>query len=213
MQSHYCLTKLKQSVVTILPFLVSLVIFVNFTFSPTVNAEIPISMDGMMYKLATEQNDAAAQYFIGRNYLVGKSVPVNKSEAAKWFTKAAEQNYAKAEYELGMLYLRGEGVTQNYQAAFKLMTSAAKRNLADAQFVLGKMHLKEISGLSKPDEAVKWLEKAAIRNHTPAMYTLGKLFYEGKVVSVNKKQGKELIKDAAELGDPDAINYLKSIKS
>ena len=73
----------------------------------------PISMDGMMMKLAVENNDASAQYFIGRNYLIGKSVHVNKAEAAKWFLKAAKQDHKKAQYELARLYLTGDGVEKN----------------------------------------------------------------------------------------------------
>ena len=182
-------------------------------FSQTSFAEIPISMDGMMYKLATEQNDAAAQYFIGRNYLLGKTVKIDKREAAKWFAKAAEQEYPKAQFELGKLYLQGDGVKQNFPVAFKLVSSAANKNIIDAQYTLATMHLKNINGFSKPNEAIKWLEKAISGNYTPALYTLGKLFYEGTVVSSDKKHGKELLEEAAEMGDPDAIDYLKSIHS
>lgn len=175
-------------------------------------SDSPISMDGMMMKLAVENNDAAAQYFIGRNYLVGKTVHVNKEEAAKWFLKAAKQGHEKAQYELARLHLTGDGVEQNTIYAFDLMMSAAKQNHIGAQYELGKMYLEGLSGSTNTDKAVKWLNKAVESNHTPAMYTLGKIFYEGKIVDRKRTTGLRLLKDANDQGSREARKYLSALQ-
>lgn len=177
-----------------------------------VYADSPISMDGMMMKLAVENNDAAAQYFIGRNYLVGKSVNIDKQEAAKWFLKAARQDHEKAQYELALLYLEGDGVEKNTIFAFDLMMNAAKQNHADAQYHLGKMYLEGLSGSTNTDKAVEWLNKAVESNHTPAMFTLGKLYYEGKMVDRKRNTGLRLLKDANDQGSREARQYLSALQ-
>ena len=194
------------------PSSLATVIAVCLLASFPVYSDSPISMDGMMMKLAVENNDAAAQYFIGRNYLVGKSVHVNKEEAAKWFLKAAKQDYEKAQYELARLYLEGDGVEKNTIFAFDLMMSAAKQNHIDAQYELGKMYLEGLSGSSNTVKAVEWLNKAAENNHTPAMYTLGKIYYEGKIVDRKPNTGLRLLKDANEQGSREARKYLSALQ-
>jgi len=177
-----------------------------------VYSDIPISMDGMMMKLAVENNDAAAQYFIGRNYLLGKSVSVDKSEAAKWFLKAAKQDHEKAQFELARLYLTGDGVKKNTIFAFDLMMSAAKKNHTGAQYELGKMYLEGYTGSANSEKAVEWLNKAVENNYTPAMYTLGKLYYEGKVVDRQRTTGLKLLRDANDQGSREARKYLSALQ-
>ena len=191
---------------------VAAIIAICFLAASPVYSDTPISMDGMMMKLAVENNDAAAQYFIGRNYLLGKSVQINKSEAAKWFKKAAKQDHEKAQYELARLYLTGDGVEKNTIFAFDLMMSAAKKNHIGAQYELGKMYLQGFSGSTNTDKAVEWLNKAVENNYTPAMYTLGKLYYEGKIIDRKRSTGLQLLKDANDQGSREARKYLSSLQ-
>jgi len=191
--------------------LAAIVLAMLFSAASSICYSSSISMDGMMMKLATENNDASAQYFIGRNYLIGQSVNVDKVEAAKWFTKAARQNHEKAQYELARLYLEGDGVDRNTIFAFDLMLSAAKQNHPAAQYEVAKMYLDGITGLSDAGKAVEWLNKAAERNHTPAMYTLGKIYYEGKLVDANRDTGLKLLRDANDQGSKEAKKYLSAL--
>jgi|GEM_PF-1306198 TPR repeat protein len=47
-----------------------------------------------------ENGNASAQYFQGREYLLGKSVKADEVEAAVWFSLAAKQNHQDALKEL-----------------------------------------------------------------------------------------------------------------
>ena len=50
-------------------------------------------------------------------YSVGRGMPQDKAEAARWYRLAANQGYGSAQTNLGVLYAMGEGVLQdNVQA-------------------------------------------------------------------------------------------------
>jgi TPR repeat protein len=60
-----------------------------------------------------EQGDAFAQDNLGLMYRMGKGVPQDDAEAAKWYRLAAEQGNAKAQRNLGGMFRNGEGVIQD----------------------------------------------------------------------------------------------------
>ena len=72
-----------------------------------------------LYRKASEQNLAEAQFTLGVCYHKGDGVAKDLVEAAKWFRRAAEQNIARAQYELGFCYTMGEGVAKDYVEAYK----------------------------------------------------------------------------------------------
>ncbi len=79
------------------------------------------------FKPLAERGDARAQATLGVMYHLGRGVPQNHAEAAKWSRKAAEQGYAGAQFNLGNMYLFGEGVPQDYVQAYTWYTLAASR--------------------------------------------------------------------------------------
>ena len=52
-----------------------------------------------------ESGDAVAQWSLGRCYMDGRSLKVNKKESFGWYMKSAEQGNAEAQYELHRYYL------------------------------------------------------------------------------------------------------------
>ena len=50
---------------------------------------------------------STSQELIGDMYRFGEGVPVNATEAVKWYRRAAEQGAALAQYNLGLKYQRG----------------------------------------------------------------------------------------------------------
>jgi len=65
------------------------------------------------FRLAAEQGDADAQFFLGVMYATGEGVPENDAEAVKWYRLAAEQGDARAQFNLGVMYDNGKGVPEN----------------------------------------------------------------------------------------------------
>ena len=58
------------------------------------------------YRLAAEQDYAAAEGSLGLMYYQGRGVPQDDAEAVNWFRKAAEQGHAPAQRTLGFMYAR-----------------------------------------------------------------------------------------------------------
>lgn len=71
------------------------------------------------------QGNADAQNSLGRMYALGKGVPVNDTEAVRWYRLAAEQGARDAQSNLGLMYATGEGVPTNYIFAYMWLNLAA----------------------------------------------------------------------------------------
>ena len=107
------------------------------------------------YRLAAEQGDAKAQYYLGMMYGDGRGVPRDEKKAIKWLLKAAEQRSVGAQRLLGAIFYYGWGV-QDYTEAAKWYKKAAEQGDRDAQNILGAMYERG-KGIPKDFvEAYKW---------------------------------------------------------
>jgi len=170
------------------------------------------SIDYTIFRLASEKNDASAQYLVGRNYLNGKSVSKNVEKALLWFERAAKQGHAKAQYQLGKMYLYGEDVKQDLNQAYYYLVQAAGSHDLDAQFELANYYLQGNPGIEQYTNAITWLRRAVKRDHVRAHYILGKLVYEGKGTPANPTEAVALLSTASENGLLEASRYLAKIK-
>ncbi len=112
-----------------------------------------------------EQGDAGAQFNLGLLYDMGRGVPQNYAEAAKWYWLAADGGYDKAQFNLALMYNNGTGVTQDYAEAMKWFRLAAEQGDALAQYNLGVMYGNK-NGVSQDYvQAHMWLNIAT--SHLP----------------------------------------------
>lgn len=77
-------------------------------------------------RLAGEQGDAEAQFWLGFAYEANWFGTIDSQEALKWYRKAAEGGNPDAQVELGRRYEVGEGVEKNYALAAKWYREAAE---------------------------------------------------------------------------------------
>lgn len=84
------------------------------------------------FRLAAEQNYAAALNDIGYLYASGNGVPKDYNRALKWFSFSAAQNYAPAQSAIGDLYYSGFGVPKDYDQAMRWYQKAAAQGDAHA---------------------------------------------------------------------------------
>jgi uncharacterized protein len=110
-----------------------------------------------------EQNDAAAEAILGRMNARGRGVPINETEAVKWFRRAAEHGSASARFNLGNLYAEGKGVPQDYSEAAKWYRLAAEQGDAQAQYNLGLAYAKGEGVTEDNVSAHMWLNLASAR--------------------------------------------------
>ncbi len=72
------------------------------------------------------KGNAEAQYYVARIHANGMdNVPINYSEAARWYQKAADKGNREAKQELGYLYERGLGVEKDALKALNLQRDAS----------------------------------------------------------------------------------------
>jgi TPR repeat protein len=90
-----------------------------------------------LWEFAAQHGEAKAQVNLASFYFVGKYVPKDFKETARWFRAAAEQGEPIGETGLAFLYYRGQGVEQNAEEAAKWMRRAAEQGYAQAQTNLG----------------------------------------------------------------------------
>lgn len=84
------------------------------------------------YRLAADQNVAAAQGRLGSLYASGDGVPRDLRAAAHWLRRAAVQGNAYAQSNLALLYARGDGVARDEIEAWLWFQLAAESGDADA---------------------------------------------------------------------------------
>jgi len=77
-----------------------------------------------LFMAAAKQENAEAQYFVGKMYSEGQGVQLNWGQAISWWRKAADQEEVRAWEALGEALWYGLGVTKNDNAAIKLLLLA-----------------------------------------------------------------------------------------
>jgi hypothetical protein len=115
-------------------------IILLFTFFLSVGSLSAQSTDPKKLIQLANQGDVNAQHNLGVMYNIGRGVPQDYAQAAKWYRLAADQGYAPAQYFLAAMYRNGEGVPQDYGQAVKWSRLAADQGHANAKIILGLMY-------------------------------------------------------------------------
>jgi hypothetical protein len=161
-------------------------------------------------KARAEKGDAAAQAALGFMYELGIDVPVNCTEAAKWYLKAAEQSNTRAKLNLGQIaalgfvYKLGIDAPVDCAEAVKWCRKAAEQGNPRAQFNLGQMYEWGNGVPQDFAEAVKWYRQAAEQGGAAAQFKLGLCYCNGQGVPQNTAEAVKWWGRAAEQGEAAA---------
>ena len=109
---------------------------------------------------AAESGDADSQYGLGLLYSEGIVVPMDDTQALKWFGLAAEQGQGQSQYKLGVMHANGWGVPMSETEAMKWYKLAAENGVTPAQVSLGTMYQNGFSVEQDKIEALKWFSVA-----------------------------------------------------
>jgi len=156
--------------------------------------------------------DAAAAEERGFDYFLGRGVPADAAEAARWFELGAAAGRPLSVLYLGMQYRDGIGVPNDPERAFALLRQAAEQGWPQAQGWVGYAYLggKNIGAPVERDfdEALRWLSAAAAQGDAYALYVVGSLYRRGEGVAQDPDLGFRLTMRAAELGNGRASNEI-----
>ncbi len=140
-----------------------------------------------------QSGDAASQYQVGLAYDMGKHVPRDSNEAARWFLKSAEQGYPPAEGAYGQ-WIR----QSNNAVAERWMLRAAEHGDVSTQFWLGVAYDDNWFGTTDSELALKWYQKAADAGNPDAQVILGQKYADGEGVKQSYEIAAKWFRRAAE---------------
>lgn len=89
------------------------------------------------FREASEENNAMAQYNLGKCYYEGLGVAKDYSKAVRWFTLSAKQGNACGQCALAEMYYLGHGVEADVDKAVKWFQQAAANGSDEAEINLG----------------------------------------------------------------------------
>ncbi|MBL8895248.1 MAG: sel1 repeat family protein [Rhizobiales bacterium] len=162
-------------------------------------------------RLADDGNQSG-QYGLGELYSLGRGVPQDNRQAARWYERAAANGHVSAQSRLGALYDKGLGVPQNLSKAMKWYRRAAQQGDLAAQLSLGLIYG---TGRGVPQnyfQAEKWFRLAAEQGDALAQYNLGLIYSGGHhVVPKDDVQALVWLSLAAKGGNEEAVKMRESL--
>ncbi|KAG0354502.1 hypothetical protein BG005_006445 [Podila minutissima] len=147
--------------------------------------------------MADEGNSDVANH-LGYMYMTGSKVPVNETEALKWFLLAAK-DHADAQNTMGLHYY-----DTNPIAAEEWFLKAAKQGYRKARSNLGQLMFSQ----GRHDKAEEWFRKLASSGDAHAQYCLGEMYFRGWYVVQDDTEALRLFNKAAVQGHMDAEHSL-----
>lgn len=136
-------------------------------------------------------------------------------KSKKYFLQAQAAGFAPAALALGQMYETGRGFPNDAARAVDYYREATQRDAA-----LGAKHVGRLieSGYANDPALtrqgpISWYELAASRGDADAMTRLAMIHYRGSGVPPDRAKARELLMQAAALGDSDAESHLRTIDS
>ena len=174
------------------------------------------------FKKGAEIGDKQCLSKLGYNSFHGIGMPKDPKQAANYYREAVKLGDVPSAFYLADLYRFGIGVEEKQSKAFELYNkvmfsdSISENMQNDARAKAGTYYLDGGSVVQKDiSEAVALFQKS-IQGKAPSslgMFFLGYCMYYGLGIDLDKKRGTELIEKAALLGQAEAIQAMKDIRS
>ncbi|MCA1978499.1 MAG: hypothetical protein LDL19_04615 [Thiobacillus sp.] len=138
---------------------------------------------------------------IGMDHELGRGVPVDIAEAARWYRRGVAAGESRAQYRLARLYQSGSAaLPRDLAQSAALYRLAAGQGHPDAQLALSDM-LTSGQGVPRDEAAALiWLERAAQSGAPDALHRLGFRYLHGRGTVAQPEKAAALCRQAAEAG-------------
>ena len=156
-----------------------------------------------LLKKAGEKKDPEALFQLAMMARAGRGMPASDIASFDYCWRAAELGMPLAQHELASMYESGHGTVKDLEAAEAWWRKAAGQGSSQSMHSLGKLLLS--SGVStKRDEGLDWMNRAASGGQRLAILELATAYGRGlNGLPKDEAKAEELLKPAAEQGDPD----------
>lgn len=158
------------------------------------------------------QENETAQFVIFRAICLYNGYGVEKSveEAMDELEKLSDSTHPYAYYLSAQIVKEQYGEEQS-ELLIDLLLKSANLGYVEAQVDLMNIYYEGKYVTESPQLCVKFAQKAALQAHPEALFTLAICLIRGYGTKCNKTKAKELLNLAAERGNNDAIEILKSM--
>ena len=164
--------------------------------------------------IAANKGVKQAQFDVAIGYEMGKGVPQNYEEAAKWYRKAAAQGVKEAQDNLNELINEGKiksaspsSTSSHTPPSSATSKPASVSSATGSQEERFKQAYKFLCSL-RYVEAIPILQKLVNEGHFESHWRLGLLYEDGEGTSQNYAKAVELFRKGAEKGDSASMYYL-----
>lgn len=123
---------------------------------------------------ASHEGDAESQRLLGDFYDKGITVPKDKNEAIKWYSKAAKQKNPEACLNMALAYKNGKHKPQNYSKCVQYLNDC--QELPQAKYHLGICYLNGLGVEQDAEAALSLISMAASSKSNDAALMLGNLY-------------------------------------
>lgn len=153
-----------------------------------------------------EEGNVRAMFNLGYYHEMGLGgLPVNNTQAMRWYELAANRGDTGAQYNLGLMHANGRGTPKNPKEALHWFKRAADAGDAQAQYNLAIMYDQGHAGDRGRLEATHWFKESAERGHAKAQYTLGTMYLNGQNIVRDPVEGYKWMSLAADQGLAEAV--------
>lgn len=159
-----------------------------------------------LFAEAAEKGNAVGMRFLANAILESEPKPEDMEQVFKLYEKSAAIGDPVSCEWLADRYSRGENCVRNERKAAELYQKAANAGNLNAEYKLASYIIQKDK--EKLPEAVKIMEHLVEVGFPDAVYALGTLYYTGTGVEEDFAKGADLIKKAADMGDPRAQDLL-----
>ncbi|MCB1508364.1 MAG: sel1 repeat family protein [Hyphomicrobiaceae bacterium] len=158
-----------------------------------------------------EQGDAAAMALIGRLFLEGRGVTLNRTRAMEWFALAADAGDPRAAFEWARLALEDDNAENDRDAVPRLEQAVADGN-ARAEIALAFVLIEGQLAPRDLTRAAELMTRASDAGIAEAQYALALMYREGAGLVPNDVEATRLLGLAAEQGHVEAqVEYAFAI--
>jgi uncharacterized protein len=159
---------------------------------------------------AADRGDADAQVNLGYMYARGQAVQADQAEAMRLYRLSADSGNGEGMNAIAYKYTYGTGVPVDMKMAVRWYCRAIVMGNPRALNNLGLLHALGRGVPFDMEEALDLWRQSAELGHPNAMANLGLSLVQTLGSSSKEAQGRTWLVRAAQLGQPAAINWLKS---
>ena len=162
-----------------------------------------LEMIDPLKELSVKGDNAAAQYTLGKIYLIDHE-SYNLKEGESEYKKAADQGHEYAQYQLGKLYLDRSLEICDIKKGIEYLEKSKAQGNVGSQYLLAREYLSKNSEAFDPKKGIAYMTELAESGNEWGQLSMGMEYIKGENVKKNLHKASEWFEKAAAQGNETA---------